>query len=333
MRAMLLDQPRPAEQHPLRLAEFPAPTPEAGEVRVRVNCCALCHTDLHIVEGDLRLPRLPLVPGHQVVGIIDAIGPGVTQHREGDRVGMAWLYSTDGTCHYCRAGDENLCEQARFTGLHANGGYAEYAIVGESFCYPLPPRFDDIHAAPLLCAGIVGYRSFKVSGAKRGDRLGLYGFGASAHLVIQVAVHLGCEVFVFTRTEAHRELARKLGAAWTGDARETPPAPLDTSIIFAPVGWIVLEALRVTRRGGTVACAGVTMTPIPEMDYNLLYQERVLRSVANATRLDAREFLEMAAEVPVRTEVQLFDLEELNDALVALKQSRVEGAAVVEIRG
>lgn len=333
MRVMLLDQPRPAAQHPLRLAEAPTPTVAAGEVRLRVKCCALCHTDLHVVEGDLRVPKLPIVPGHQVVGIIDAVGPGVTQHREGDRVGIAWLHSTDGTCQYCRSGNENLCEHARFTGLDVNGGYAEYAVVGESFCYQLPPQFDDVHAAPLLCAGIVGYRSFKVSGSKRGDRLGLYGFGASAHLVIQVAVHRGCEVFVFTRTEAHRELARKLGAAWTGDARETPPAPLDTSIIFAPVGWIVLEALRVTRRGGTVACAGVTMTPIPEMDYDLLYHERVLRSVANATRQDAREFLEIAADVPVKTEVQLFDLKELNDALVALKKSQIEGAAVVKVSG
>jgi alcohol dehydrogenase, propanol-preferring len=331
MRAMLLDQPRPAEQRPLRLADLPTPTPGPGEVRVRVNYCALCHTDLHIVEGDLPLPRLPLVPGHQIVGIVDDLGAGATLHREGDRVGIPWLYSTDGTCPYCRSGRENLCENARFTGLHADGGYAEHTVIGESFCYPLPKSFDDIHAAPLLCAGIVGYRSFKLSTAKRGDRLGLYGFGASAHLVIQVAVHLGCEVYVFTRAQAHRDLARKLGAAWTGDARDTPPAPLDCSILFAPVGWIVLEALRVTRRGGTVACAGVTMSPIPEMDYRLLYHERVLLSIANATRQDAREFLDIAAAIPVRTEVELFKLEELNDALVALKHSRIEAAAVVKV--
>lgn len=331
MRAMLLEKTRPAEEGPLRLAEIADPAPGRGEVRVRVSHCGVCHTDLHVCEGDLRIPRLPLVPGHQAVGVVDAVGAGVTQRREGERVGIAWMNWVDGTCAYCRAGDENLCENARFTGLDANGGYAEYAVIGETFCYPLPAGFDDVHAAPLLCAGIVGYRSYKVSGAKRGDRLGLYGFGASAHIVLQVAVHLGCEVYVFTRAEKHRELARRLGAAWCGDAKDTPPALLDTSVIFAPVGWIVLEALRVTRRGGTVACAGVTMTDIPQMDYMLLYWERVVRSVANATRRDAHEFLEIAAEVPVRTEVTLFPLEQANEALAAMKHSRVEGAAVLKI--
>lgn len=333
MRAMLLEKTRPAEEGPLRLAEIADPAPGRGEVRVRVSHCGVCHTDLHVCEGDLRIPRLPLVPGHQAVGVVDAVGAGVTQRREGERVGIAWMNWVDGTCAYCRAGDENLCENARFTGLDANGGYAEYAVIGETFCYPLPVGFDDVHAAPLLCAGIVGYRSYKVSGAKRGDRLGLYGFGASAHIVLQVAVHLGCEVYVFTRAEKHRELARRLGAAWCGDAKDTPPALLDTSVIFAPVGWIVLEALRVTRRGGTVACAGVTMTDIPQMDYMLLYWERVVRSVANATRRDAHEFLEIAAEVPVRTEVTLFPLEQANEALAAMKHSRVEGAAVLKIAG
>jgi len=331
VRAMLLEGPRPIEQHPLRPGETPTPAPGPGQVRVRVSCCALCHTDLHVIEGDLKLPKLPIVPGHQIVGVVDAAGPGVKQHREGDRVGIAWLHSTDGTCIYCLIGHENLCVDARFTGLHADGGYAEYAVVGESFCYTLPADFDDLHVAPLLCAGIVGYRSLKISGAGKGDRLGLYGFGASAHIVLQVAVHLGCEVYVFTRSPAHRHLALKLGAAWTGDAKDKPPAMLDTSIIFAPVGWIVPEALRVTRRGGTVTCAGVTMTPLPEMDYNLLYQERVVRSVANATRADAAEFLELAAEVPVRTEVQVFELEELNEALTALKHSRIDGAGVVRV--
>lgn len=331
MRAMLLERPRPAEETPLRVVDIPAPTPDRGEVRVRVTHCGVCHTDLHVCEGDLRIPKLPLVPGHQIVGIVDSIGTGVKQRREGDRVGVGWMNSVDGTCTYCRAGNENLCENARFTGLDANGGYAEYAVIGETFCYPLPAGFNDVHAAPLLCAGIVGYRSFKISGAKRADRLGLYGFGASAHIVLQVAVHLGCEVYVFTRAQAHRDLAQKLGATWCGDAKDTPPAPLDTSILFAPVGWIVLEALRVTRRGGTVACAGVTMTDIPQMNYNLLYHERVLRSVANATRRDAQEFLEIAAEVPVHTEVQLFPLEQANQALVAMKHSRVEGAAVLKV--
>lgn len=331
MRAMLLEAPKSIDDAPLYLADLPKPVPRPSQVRVQVAYCGLCHTDLHTVEGDLRIPSLPLIPGHQIVGVVDALGSNASLHREGDRVGIPWLYWTDGTCAYCRAGNENLCENAQFTGLHANGGYADYAVVDEQFCYPLPRQFDDIHAAPLLCAGIVGYRSFKLSGAKRNDRLGLYGFGASAHIVLQVAVHLGCEVYVFTRSQNHRDLARKLGAAWCGDAKDTPPALLDSSIIFAPVGWIVPEALRVTRRGGTVACAGVTMTPIPQMDYSLLYHERILLSVANATRQDAREFLDIAADVPVQTEVEIFDLERANQALRAMKHSNIRGAGVLKV--
>lgn len=328
---MVLDHPGPADHNQLRLAELPTPTPGAGEVRVRISHCGVCHTDLHIVEGDLSLPRLPLVPGHQVVGSVDAVGSGVSQLREGDRIGIPWLHSTDGTCDYCLAGNENLCVHGQFTGLHVDGGYADYAIVGEAFACALPKSFSDIHAAPLLCAGIVGYRSFKISGARKGDRLGLYGFGASAHIVQQVARHLGCEVFVFTRSAAHKELATKMGAAWTGDAKDTPPAPLDAAIIFAPAGPLVPESLRVTRKGGTVALAGITMSPIPQMNYDLLYHERVLRSVANATRQDAREFLEIAADIPVHTDVTLFDLEKANDALGALKHSKIEAAAVLKL--
>jgi propanol-preferring alcohol dehydrogenase len=331
MRAMVLEHPRPADESPLRLTEVPTPTPGSGEVRVRVTHCAVCHTDLHIVEGDLALPMLPIIPGHQIVGVVDALGPDVSKLREGDRVGIPWLHSTDGTCHYCRRGNENLCENVQFTGLNVNGGYAEWTIVGESFACPLPAQFSDIHAAPLLCAGIVGYRSFKISGAKKNDHLGLYGFGASAHIILQVARHLGCEVFVFTRSPIHKEFATKLGAAWTGDAKDTPPAPLDSAIIFAPAGALVPEALRVTRKGGTVALAGITMSPIPQMDYGLLYHERVLRSVANATRNDAREFLDIAAEIPVQTEVQLFNLEQANGALIAMKHSKIAAAAVLKL--
>lgn len=328
---MVLSQPRPAEQGPLHLAEIGTPVPGPGEVRVRITHCAVCHTDLHIVEGDLKLPALPVVPGHQIVGFVDALGPGVTLLREGDRVGIPWLHSTDGTCQFCRSGNENLCDNAQFTGLNVNGGYAEWTLVGEAFACKLPAQFSDIHAAPLLCAGIVGYRSFKISGPKKGDRLGLYGFGASAHIVMQVARHLGCEVFVFTRSAIHKELAERLGAAWTGDAKDNPPHLLDSSIIFAPAGALVPEALRVTRKGGTVALAGITMSPIPQMDYGLLYHERVLRSVANATREDAREFLDIAAEIPIRTEVQLFDLEQANEALMAVKHSKVGASAVLKV--
>lgn len=329
MRAMALEYPRPVDERPLVLRDIPIPEPGPGEARVRITHCAVCHTDLHIVEGDLKLPKIPIIPGHQIVGTVDALGPNVSHLHQGDRVGIPWLHFTDGTCSYCLGGNENLCDHAEFTGLHVNGGYAEYTIVGEGFACPIQDSFSDIHAAPLLCAGIVGYRSFKISSAKRGDRLGLYGFGASAHIVLQVARHLGCEVFVFTRSVVHKELAAELGASWTGDAKDTPPAPLDSAIIFAPAGALVSEALRVTRKGGTVALAGITMSPIPQMNYDLLYHERVLRSVANATRNDAREFLSIAAEIPIRTEVQLFDLEQANDALIALKHSQLPAAAAV----
>ncbi len=331
MRAMVLDAPQPVERNPLQLRDLPVPAPGPGELRVRVHCCGLCHTDLHTVEGDIPLHKHPVVPGHQIVGTVDVLGAGVKSFREGDRVGIPWLYSTDGQCFYCRHGQENLCEHARFTGYDVDGGYAEYVIVGESFAYAMPKNFSDEHAAPLLCAGIIGYRSFRLSGVQRGDRLGLYGFGASAHIVLQFARYLGCELYVFSRTPAHLALARKLGAAWVGSAEEQPPAQLDAAIIFAPAGKLVPDALRVLRKGGTLALAGITMSPIPQMDYNLIYHERVLRSVANSTRQDARDFLQLAAEVPVHTEVQLFHLAQANQALQDLKRSRIEGAGVLRV--
>lgn len=331
MRAMVLNQARTVEQAPLAMRELPLPAPASGQVRIRVRACGLCHTDLHTVEGDLALPKLPITLGHQVVGIVDALGKDVRSVKEGDRVGVPWLYSTDGTCDFCRRGAENLCDNARFTGLHADGGYAEAMLVDEDFCYPIPDTFADAHAAPLLCAGVIGYRSLRLSIAKRGDRLALYGFGASAHIVLQMARHMGCEVYVMTRTPAHRELALTLGAAWAGAADEMPPAPADAAIIFAPAGSLVPDALRNLRKGGTLALAGITMSQIPPLDYALLYHERVLRSVANSTRDDVRECLRLAAEVPVRTEVELFPLEKANEALAALKQSRIRGAGVLEI--
>jgi alcohol dehydrogenase, propanol-preferring len=331
MRAMVLSESAAIENSPLELRDLPLPTPASGQVRIRVRACGLCHTDLHTVEGDLALPKRPITPGHQVVGIVDALGEGVRSVKEGDRVGVPWLYSTDGTCDFCRCGAENLCDNARFTGLHADGGYAEAMLVDEDFCYPIPDAFDDAHAAPLLCAGAIGYRSLRLSSAKCGDRLALYGFGASAHIVLQMARHMGCEVYVMTRTPAHRELALTLGAAWAGAADEMPPAPADAAIIFAPAGSLVPDALRNLRKGGTLALAGITMSQIPPLDYSLLYHERVLRSVANSTRDDVRECLRLAAEVPVRTEVELFPLEKANEALAALKQSRIRGAGVLEI--
>jgi len=326
---MVLERPQPAESSPLQLREIPEPTPGPGEIRVRVRVCGVCHTDLHIVQGELPMHKLPVVPGHQVVGRVDAVGPGAKGFKEGDRAGGIWLHSTDGSCEYCGRGQENLCLNAKFTGYDVNGGYAEAVIVPADFAYPIPPKFSDENAAPLLCAGVIGYRSLRLSGASQSDRLGLYGFGASAHIVLQIARHMGCEVYVFTRAPAHRELATKLGSAWVGDAKEQPPHELDAAIVFAPAGPIVLDALRALRKGGTVSLAGITMSPIPEMDYSLIYGERMVRSVANSTRQDARELLELAAEVPVRTAVTLYPLEDANRALVDMKHSRIEGAGVL----
>jgi propanol-preferring alcohol dehydrogenase len=328
---MVLERPSPAESDPLAARDLPVPEPRPGEIRVRVHVCAVCHTDLHTVEGDLPLPVLPIVPGHQIVGTVDLAGDGAGTFRVGDRVGIPWLHATDGRCPYCRRGDENLCDGARFTGYHVHGGYAEYVVVGEGFAHAIPAAFTDEHAAPLLCAGVIGYRAFRLCGARAGDRLGLYGFGASAHVVIQMARHLGCEVYVFTRAPAHRALATRLGAAWVGTAQDPPPRRLDAAHVFAPAGSLVPDVLRATRKGATIALAGITMTPIPEMDHSLLYHERTLRTVANSTRADARECLRLAAEVPVRTAVQVYDLADANRALRDVKQSRIEGAGVLRV--
>ena len=328
---MLLESPQAAESGPLHLAELPMPTPGRGEVRLRVRCCAVCRTDLHIAEGDLPLPKLPIVPGHQIVGHVDRVGPETQTLKVGDRVGVSWVQSTDGSCSYCLRGAENLCEQARFTGYHAHGGYAEYCIVRADFAHSLPADFSDEQAAPLLCGGVIGFRAYRLSGAQNGQRLGLYGFGGSAHLVLQLARHQGCEVLVFTRGRAHRELAEQLGAVWTGAAEETPPHPLDAAIIFAPAGALVPQALRVLRKAGTLALAGITMSEIPALDYALLYDERVVRSVANSTRSDCSDFLSEAARVPIQSRVQLYPLTEANRALQDLKNSRLEGAGVLKI--
>lgn len=316
----------------MRMLELAEPKPGAGEIRLRVHACGVCHTDLHTVEGELTLPRLPLVPGHQIVGVVEALGEGVKNFRGGDRVGIPWLNWTCGECIYCRAGHENLCDRARFTGFHVDGGYAEVIKVSEAFALRLPESFSDFNASPLLCAGIIGYRALRLANIHSGDRLGLYGFGASAHIVLQLARHMKCEVYVFTRSEAHRQLAVRLGAAWVGSAQDQPPAQIDGAIIFAPAGALALDALRVTRKGGTVALAGITMSAIPEIDYDrLLYHERVLRSVANSTRQDATEFLRLAAEIPVQTDVEVFELDQANRALLAMKQSKIRGAAVLKV--
>lgn len=331
MKVMQLQQPAPINATPLIATEVDSPQPGPGQVRLKIHTCGVCHTDLHIVEGDLALPRLPTIPGHQVVGVVDAVGEGVTLHQIGDRLGVPWLYEVCGVCKYCRAGKENLCEQIRFTGVHVNGGFAEYMVVGEKFAYPIPPVFSDVEAAPLLCAGVVGYRSLRLSRVQPGQRLGLYGFGASAHLMLQVARHWGCEVFVFTRSEHHRELARSLGAVWASGAEDDPGALMDSSIIFAPAGSLVPAALRVLDKGGTLALGGIHMSPIPEMPYDLLWHERTIQSVANSTRQDVLDFLRVAAEVPVKTEIELFPLNQANEALLRLKRSEISGAAVLRI--
>jgi propanol-preferring alcohol dehydrogenase len=332
MRAMLLREPKPAEQRPLELADLPLPEPGPGEVRLAIQACGVCRTDLHTVEGDLTLPKLPVVPGHQIVGLVEARGEGADRFAEGQRVGVPWLYRTCGECEFCGQGLENLCHDAQFTGLHGDGGYAEAMVVPQDFAYPIPEGFSDLEAAPLLCAGIIGYRALRMSKVRRGQRLGLYGFGGSAHVTIQVARHWGCEVYVFTRSEGHRRLARTLGAVWVGGAEDDPPAKMHGSIIFAPAGPLVPEALRVLERGGTVALGGVTMTPIPELDYDrLLYWERGIRSVANFTRQDAEELLQVAAEIPIQTTVQTFPLEAANEALLALKRSEIDGVGVLVV--
>jgi propanol-preferring alcohol dehydrogenase len=331
MRAMVLSRTMPVEQSPLRLEDLLIPTPGPGELLLRIRCCGLCHTDLHTVEGDLSLPKLPVIPGHQIVGIVESSGSGVRKFKEGDRVGVPWLYSTDQTCGYCRKDLENLCDHARFTGFHVNGGYAEAIVVGEDYALSIPNVFSDEHAAPLLCAGIIGYRSYRLSGVREGERLGLYGFGASAHLVLQMARHQNREVYVFTRAKLHRELALKLGAAWVGNAGDAQPESLDHAIIFAPAGALVPVALRALRKAGTLTLAGITMSAIPQLDYSLLYQERIVRSVANSTRRDAKEFLELAADIPLATEVTVYPLEQANHALLDMKMSRLDAAAVLRI--
>jgi propanol-preferring alcohol dehydrogenase len=322
MRAMVLDAPR----IPLRAGEFPEPTPEPGQVLLRVRACGVCRTDLHIVDGELPKPKLPLVPGHQVVG---EVVEGGERFPAGARVGVPWLGWTCGECRFCTSGRENLCDRARFTGYDMDGGYAELVVADERFCFALPEAYSDDHAAPLLCAGLIGYRSLRLAGD--GERIGLYGFGASAHLVCQVAVWQGRRVFAGTRAgdDETQAFARSLGAAWAGDAAEGPPEELDAVIVFAPVGALVPAALRHVRKGGSVVCAGIHMSDIPTFPYELLWGERVLRSVANLTRADGAEFLELAPSVPVRTEVETFALEDTNLALDRLRGGTLRGAAVI----
>ncbi len=332
MKAMLLRRQAPVEERPLELVEIETPRPGAGQVLLRVLACGVCHTDLHTAEGDVPLKKTPVVPGHQIVGVVEGLGPGVAGVAAGERLGVAWLHWACGRCRFCLRGDENLCENATFTGYDVDGGYAEYALAEADFCYRIPGSFGDVEAAPLLCAGIIGYRSLRLSEVKPGEVLALYGFGASAHVCIQIAVHAGARVIVFSRGREHRELALKLGALWAGGTEDAPPVNPDRAIIFAPAGALVRHALALVDKGGTVALAGIHMDTIPELDYERhLYHEKKLKSVTASTREDGRALMRAAVEAPVRTETQVFDLEDANEALEALKQGRIRGAGVLRV--
>ncbi len=329
---MVLSEPGPVEDDRLELSEVPDPEPAPGQVLVKVSANAVCRTDLHIVEGELPRAKLPLIPGHQIVGTVERLGDDVSHLAIGDRVGVPWLGSVCGLCMYCRAGRENICDSPEFTGYQLDGGYAELALARADFSFPIPEGYPDPQAAPLLCAGLIGFRALRLAEVKGLDgpgRLGLYGFGASAHIVIQLARHMGFEVYVYTRNDVGRDFAIELGAVWAGMRDQLPPVALDSVIIFAPAGELVPQALRAVRKGGVVVCAGIHMSPIPEFEYDLLWGERVVRSVANLTRQDGQEFLELAPKIPIETEVEQFPLEQANEALALVKAGDFRGAAVL----
>lgn len=327
MRAMILERPR----EPLLMRETAVPVPFSGQVLLRVRACGVCRTDLHILDGELPHAKLPLVLGHQVIGEVEAVGPDVSRLAVGDRVGVPWLGATCGQCQYCGSRQENLCDGARFTGYDIDGGYAEFTVANEDFCFRIPNAYSDLQAAPLLCAGLIGYRALRLAGD--GRRIGFYGFGSAAHILTQVATAQGRDVFAFTRKgdETSQAFARELGAAWAGGSGEPPPQPLDAAIIFAPSGDLVPAALRSVRKGGCVVCAGIHMSDIPSFPYSILWEERVLRSVANLTRRDGEEFLALAGRVRLRTEVTAFVLEEANEALAALRAGRIRGSTALNV--
>ena len=326
MRAMVLEEPG----RPLQFRQVPVPQPGADHVLIKVHTCGVCRTDLHILDGELANPKLPLIPGHEIVGTVAAVGSAVKAFRQGERIGVPWLGSTCGVCRYCARGQENLCEHALFTGYTRDGGYAEYATADQQYCFPLPASYNDVEAAPLLCAGLIGYRSYRMAG-DHVQRLGIYGFGAAAHLIAQVAVAQGKKVYAFTRPGDHEgeAFARKVGAVWAGASDAVAPDKLDAAIIFAPVGALLPAALRATDKGGTIVCGGIHMSDIPSFPYHLLWEERVVRSVANLCRTDAEEFLAIAAKVPIKVEVEPFPLEHANEALSCLRRGSLTGAAVL----
>ncbi len=333
MKAVGLENIAPIETSPLKLTDVPDPQPGPGEVRIAVSCCAICRTDLHVIEGDLQRAKMPVIPGHQIVGVVDALGEGCTKLQVGRRVGLAWLRHTCGKCQFCTTGRENLCESQRFTGYHADGGFAEYAVGPEDFVYEIPRRFGDVEAAPLLCAGIVGYRSFKRSNPRDGGTLGIYGFGSSAHVIMQIALHRKMRVYVVTRGRSHRELARQMGAEWVGESADEMPVKVRSAIIFAPAGELVPQALEKLEKGGTLSLAGIYMTAIPEMDYERhVFYERDIHSVTANTRSDGAELLAEAADIPIRTRTTTYDFTDANQALQDLKADRLNGSGVLIVR-
>jgi propanol-preferring alcohol dehydrogenase len=331
MKAMLLRGPGPISSAPLELTEMPIPAADAGEVLIRVQVCGICRTDLHVVEGELPKRLSPVIPGHQVVGVVEELGAGVEGLSPGQRVGVAWLHHTCGACAFCRSSRENLCESAQFTGYSVQGGFAEYTVAHAQFVYPIPEGFGDFQAAPLLCAGIIGFRCLRIANVQSGTKLGFYGFGAAAHVAIQVARHWGAQVFVCTRDERHQKLAGELGATWTGGAMDQPPEQLDAAIIFAPAGELVPASLAALSRGGVSVLGGIHMSDIPSFPYELIYGERALRSVMNNTRADGYDFLRLAAEIPIDPQVEVFPLADANIALAKLKNDAIRGAALLRI--
>jgi propanol-preferring alcohol dehydrogenase len=331
MKACLLNATARIETNPLQFTDVPVPNPEKGEVLICVRTCGVCRTDLHVIEGELPRRKSPVIPGHQVVGVVEKLGEGSRRYAIGARVGVAWLHHTDGVCEYCRRDEENLCDNPTFTGYSVHGGYAEYVVAPQDFVYAIPQGFPDEQAAPLLCAGIIGFRSLRLSAIKPGGRLGFYGFGAAAHVAIQVARHWNVTVYASTRDARHQKLAIELGAAWAGGTLDAPPEKLDAAIVFAPAGEIVPAALAALRKGGVLVLGGIHMSPIPSFSYDLLYQERMIRSVANNTRKDGEDFLRIAAEIPIRMHTQVYPLSDANRALNALKNDAIEGAAVLRV--
>lgn len=325
MKALVYD----GSQRVLTQVDCPQPRPDPGEILIRVRACAVCHTDLHIVDGDLAPPRLPVVCGHQAVGVVEDVGEGVARQMIGRRVGVPWLHDTCGACAYCRRGEENLCDAARFTGFHTDGGFAEYVVARPDFAPAIPDFFEDVSAAPLLCAGVIGYRTLKKAGVKRGDRIGLFGFGSSAHIALQIARHWGCEVHVFTRSDEHRRHAKTLGAAWAGGTEDPSAATMDRAAVFAPSGAVVVEALKRIRKGGVVAINAIHLDAMPSFDYSLLFGERGLVSVSNATRADATEFLALAAQIRLRVDAERRPLGEANAVLDRIRRRELVGAAVL----